>query len=60
DIAAALLVIVGEQQRGDALRSTLENDEDLRDMISFATGERFVTARRALGFSVRPQLADGN
>lgn len=59
DIGAAIAVIAGEPLSGDRLRDKLDEDDDLRDLISFATGERFVRARRALGFSVRPAVAEG-
>jgi len=58
DVTAALRVIAGETLQGDALRAALAEDDDLRDVISFAAGEPFVSARRALGFSVSPQAAD--
>lgn len=60
DVAAALQVIAGDDVRGDTLRERLVEEDDLRDLISFAAGERFVAARRALGFSVQPQVADGD
>lgn len=58
DITAAMRVIAGDALHGDSLVERLVHDDDLHDLISYAAGERFVSARRALGFSVRPQVAE--
>jgi tetratricopeptide (TPR) repeat protein len=54
DVDAAVRVVVADVRPGDAeaLTGAVRDNEDLRDLIAFATSEQFVAARRQLGFSV--------
>lgn len=60
DVAAGLAVATGHDDTptGDALRDKIGRDDDLRDLVSFASSPRFVAARLALGFVVREVVAE--
>src|SRR5690606_15274892 len=54
DLSAAIRVMTAsdETPTGEALRMRAAADDDLRDLLYFATTEAYVTARRKLGYTV--------
>lgn len=55
DIEAALAVVLGE---ADDLQDAVATDDDLRDLVAFASSAAFVDARKRLGYHVAPRQAD--
>lgn len=57
DIEAALRVVLPteSERTPDSLPEAVRSDEDLRDLIAFASSEQFVEARRRLAFAVAPR-----
>ncbi|MBX7078918.1 MAG: tetratricopeptide repeat protein [Nannocystaceae bacterium] len=59
DLGAAMRVVTHREAPlvGEALLAQAERDDDLRDLIAFATSAAYAATRRALGYEVRRRAA---